>query len=646
MADESTSKAARPDTLPLCDIVMEGGVTSGIIYPTAVVELSKQFRLKNIGGTSVGALAAALAAAAEVGRARDPEHHCGFERLGQLPDQLQQPGFSGHGKSRLFDLFQPGRSTRPLFNLLAATLNRPTKKHVLAYLVLAGIRNFPWQFWSLFLVLLAAQALAGIGSPFEWAVALLFSAICGVGMVSYAVWKALTGRLVANGYGLCTGHLPDDTGLLPAPGDKREPLTLWLSRLINQYAGKEADEKPLTFGDLWKPCEHDSVKPPPWLQDAGITQWRYIDLQIITTNLAHGRPYCFPYEDDDQRLFFKPRELEKWFPKNVVKHMEDCARQYDRALHQGPPETLPDGLLRLPPSADLPVVFAARLSLSFPFLLSAIPLYALDHESQKESEREFKRCWFSDGGICSDFPIHFFDAPLPLWPTFGIKLEDERLHYPIDVPTKGANRYYLPNHNDGGRRDAMLRFDEADNGGARLRGFAAAMLDSARNWRDRMLVRTPAIRDRVVRLYLKKTEGGLNLNMPKDVQAPLAEAGTQGARMLVARYCPASVDKMNFNNHRWVRLRKLTRVVEKDLASIHHALAARPPGVTPWDKVLTAAIGLSGWDPYTPTLAQQSKMRSLLEHLRDLSIAADHDTDLLKTCAPRRDSVIRIVPDI
>ena len=57
---------------------------------------------------------------------------------------------------------------------------------------------------------------------------------------------------------------------------------------------------------------------------------------------------------------------------------------------------------------------AARLSLSFPVLLSAIPLY----------DEQGTQHWFSDGGICSNFPLHFFDSPLPRWPTFGLDLQD------------------------------------------------------------------------------------------------------------------------------------------------------------------------------------------------------------------------------
>ncbi|HZX67238.1 MAG TPA: patatin-like phospholipase family protein, partial [Candidatus Elarobacter sp.] len=62
-----------------CDIVMKGGITSGVVYPAAVVEISKKFVFKNIGGTSAGAIAAALTAAAERRRARDGTT-VGFDR--------------------------------------------------------------------------------------------------------------------------------------------------------------------------------------------------------------------------------------------------------------------------------------------------------------------------------------------------------------------------------------------------------------------------------------------------------------------------------------------------------------------------------------------------------------------------------------
>src|SRR5438105_14620691 len=48
-----------------CDLVMKGGITSGVVFPKAVARLSHQYRFRNIGGASAGAIAAAGAAAAE-----------------------------------------------------------------------------------------------------------------------------------------------------------------------------------------------------------------------------------------------------------------------------------------------------------------------------------------------------------------------------------------------------------------------------------------------------------------------------------------------------------------------------------------------------------------------------------------------------
>ena len=35
-----------------CDLVMKGGITSGVVYPPAICALAKEYRFKNIGGTS------------------------------------------------------------------------------------------------------------------------------------------------------------------------------------------------------------------------------------------------------------------------------------------------------------------------------------------------------------------------------------------------------------------------------------------------------------------------------------------------------------------------------------------------------------------------------------------------------------------
>src|SRR4029079_13688149 len=95
-------------TLPTeyCDVVMKGGVTSGVVYPLAVVELATKFALKNIGGTSAGAIAASLTAAAEYRRRHGSA--AGFDIIRQLPERIGAPGF-------LLSLFTPAPPMRPLF---------------------------------------------------------------------------------------------------------------------------------------------------------------------------------------------------------------------------------------------------------------------------------------------------------------------------------------------------------------------------------------------------------------------------------------------------------------------------------------------------------------------------------------------------
>src|SRR5688572_5299789 len=91
-----------------CDLVMKGGITSGIVYPPLVSVLKEKYRFRSIGGTSAGAIAAAATAAAEFGRDTG-----GFDRLDGLRKELAQGDF-------LLNLFQPSRPTRPLFNSLLA----------------------------------------------------------------------------------------------------------------------------------------------------------------------------------------------------------------------------------------------------------------------------------------------------------------------------------------------------------------------------------------------------------------------------------------------------------------------------------------------------------------------------------------------
>jgi hypothetical protein len=65
-ADFAKRDAPASDAQPVpagllpCDIVMKGGVTSGVLYPSVVWEISRLFSFKNVGGTSAGAIAAVV----------------------------------------------------------------------------------------------------------------------------------------------------------------------------------------------------------------------------------------------------------------------------------------------------------------------------------------------------------------------------------------------------------------------------------------------------------------------------------------------------------------------------------------------------------------------------------------------------------
>src|SRR5690348_7321656 len=85
--DAEQSDDVRRGSLPFCDLVMKGGITSGLVYPKAVARIACTYRLRSIGGTSVGAIAAALAAAAEYGR-QTGAGTAGFDLLAGIPKEI------------------------------------------------------------------------------------------------------------------------------------------------------------------------------------------------------------------------------------------------------------------------------------------------------------------------------------------------------------------------------------------------------------------------------------------------------------------------------------------------------------------------------------------------------------------------------
>jgi predicted acylesterase/phospholipase RssA len=536
-----------------CDIVMKGGITSGIVYARAVTELAKSYRFVNVGGTSAGAIAAAVTAACE--RARLDGKADAFATLEAVPDWLGET--DKRGDSNLFRLFQPAKRTRPLFALLTSAMSHP-QQTIPVELALAALRGF--RGWAILgalpgLVVFVGSFVAIAPDTHLWkAILLLALLLCAV-LFTVVGALAATGigfllripdALKATLYGTCTGSW-SGRGHPPGGDDTGKPLTPWLADIIDRAAGKPFDQ-PLTFGELWgdDPAQKEVV------------------LQTFTTCLTLGRPFRVPFAPDE-RFFFKPAEWKRLFPERIVD-----------ALAQGADWRADEGKrLPLPPAAKLPVVVGARISMSFPFLLSAIPLY----------DEHGKQHWFSDGGICSNFPLHFFDSPLPRWPTFGLDLQD--------TTDTNAELVWMPDKNT----DPQPPPDQPVHD---VTSLANWILETAMDWHDNVTVALPGYRDRVATIRFLPGEGGLNLNMPPALIAKLCVHGKEAGAKLASRFTPAWDDpnapELSWDNHRWLRYRTALATVEPFLSKLLKGWADDP----------TLQQLFAGYVPSTPPAGERT----------------------------------------
>lgn len=561
------STGQEPPLDRFCDLVMKGGITSGVVYPGAISALARHYRFKSIGGTSAGAIAAVLTAAAEFNR-RHGGAMAGFAQLEKLPHQLQDE--VAPGQRRLMSLFQPQPGTRRLFSVLAASLNSKGTGHRIRRILLGALRAY----WPATLGA-AVSAVLALWCSASLYTALLTAAVVLVLLLGLCLFRDLTHHLVNNGFGLCTG-MGDDA---------RQPaLTPWLHERIQQTAGLAAHDAPLTFGAL----ENAPGYPgPPF--EAPDDDKRSIHLQMFSTNLSHGRPYIFPLAsasalagaaDAQDRLFFRAEELAGYLPANVLQHLSQHGNPYRRIAEQDPADAEGErlGLRELPPKEHFPVLLAARLSLSFPFLISAVPLWAIHRDRPRQAR--FRRCWFSDGGISSNFPMHLFDSLVPAWPTFGINLEDmaedpRPVHLPPRYTDGYGERWHLFGKEDARTPDADDQLDLGGSGSARLGGFVTALVNTMQNWNDNALSRMPGVRDRIVRVRLQPDQGGMNLDMTPETLKKVAGLGEEAAKELIARFAQPGPDggpAPGWDDQRWIRLGVLLRLMQERAAGVQTAL--------------------------------------------------------------------------
>ena len=365
--------------------------------------------------------------------------------------------------------------------------------------------------------------------------------------VAWSLYFRVLNDLFDNHFGLCSG--------MRTPGSDRQALTEWLTTEFNQIANQSSGG-PLTFGDL---------------------ESRDITLKMLTTDLSLGTQNQLPFSNSIWA--FCPTEFEDLFPGTVVRWLTD---------HSPDPAGSPEleqlraaGLWPLPAAEHLPVIVGVRMSLSFPGLLSTVPLHAIDYTRPADPETGLHPivCHrFSDGGITSNFPLHFFDAAVPRRPTFGIDLVKVD-HLSPDPVSMSARK------NDG----ILSRPVEITTVGK----FVHALLNTMQNWADSMQALVPGYRDRIVAVEHTKVEGGMNLDMPPEIVSDLAQRG-QDAGLKTGTF--------NFTKHRWVRFRSLLQTLEDLIERARTPLQGPgPDGAPSYDQMIngTPPSDSSGWDDQT-----------------------------------------------
>ena len=561
---------SNPAEAPQCDLVLEGGVTSAVVYMSFIRSLAQRYRFRQLGGASSGAAAAAAAAIAQRSKIEIGGQPAGqppkdpFDGLLEFIDEVAKPG--ALGPTRLFDLFQAQPKNVRAHRILCVWLKHRLNGARLRVLW-ATLREFYaasligalvgglllWPGWKWF------QAQPSWWQPL-WA--LFGLGLIGLMAVLCAVFWALLTTLRGlrdNHFGLCSGMRG------PEYSDDRGALTPSLHRLYNGLLNRTPAQDPVVFGNLW------GADP----------ERREIDLQVISTALHLQRPVRIPGDLGSDALagfYYDPNEWAALFPLSVLDWMRRNARPASGPRVFAAPTTSALAraergapLLPLPPARALPVLVAVRMSIAFPGLLSAIPLYTVDGKrglrisparpDGRAAEAWFiaEKVYFADGGITSNCPIHLFDAPLPRRPTFAMRLGQ------VEPDQTPRSRVWL----HGQRRPAPARVRPVVRGGAldAMLAFVTQIVMTPIAWRDQVQSELPGYRERIVTVDLKPDEGGLNLLMPAKTIRRLARYGRVAALRLHAAYGTRSSARPSnaWDDHRWLRIRSTLAAAQRYL---------------------------------------------------------------------------------
>jgi predicted acylesterase/phospholipase RssA len=584
-----------------CDLVLTGGVTSSIAYPGAIFALGSVFRFNGIGGSSSGGGAAALAAAAEYRR-----RHGSPDGFRQMLAGSAAVAECTQGRTGLDWLFQPDRGHERLFEVLVQGVSPPARKG--SALLKAAIRAYgPFVLGPGLvapgLAYLALENLAAAQGPWRLCGVLLLvlGVLAGLILAGLVLWADLR-RLAAADHGLCSG-------LARQPLAPREPITPWLHGLIQQVAGRAPGQPPLTFDDL-----HTAPGGPA---AAGAVAAPSIDLRMFSADVTRGLSLKLPLDDpepepatdatepDATALYFLPHELAALFPADVMAHLEAVSlpAPAGRLVVAGGDDAPPLSAFRRLPGRQLPVIVAARMTVSFPVLFRAVPLWVIN-PAKGRRRAQLRRCLFADGGLISAFPMHLFDSLLPAWPTFGIAL------HPLDEADAASLK-----PGEVGRAEVVCRADDLgperwETPPTRPRrateffDFAGAMLSTLMSWNDNAMRRMAGVRDRIAHISLAPGIGGLNIRMkPHEIRGLARLGGDAGLKLLqrfVLDLSPGGQAR-GWSEHRWTRFVLLAQSLGRAAEGLNWS-ARQAPHAEPLARQIERA-------QHEPPLAHRARQR-------------------------------------
>jgi hypothetical protein len=186
---------------------------------------------------------------------------------------------------------------------------------------------------------------------------------------------------------------------------------------------------------------------------------------------------------------------------------------------------------------------------------------------------------------------------LPNTPTFAISLDgyDSRrdpLQHPASSGSASSSdnqpgeqvadgphetRVWMPNVKRA-QSGLLLPIQQVDG----LFGFLIQLVYAAKDWQDNLQSTLAGSRDRIVHIFLKPEEGGLNINMPSTLVGALGGYGADAGDLLR--------DSFDLNEHRWRRFLVAMELLDQAFEQLTAAYDGQPQGPEPFKTFLSRYV--------------------------------------------------------